>query len=154
MGAGETNGRWSGVERPYVQDDVERIRGRFHIEHTLARLGAERLWQLLHAEDYVAALGALTGSAGRPDGEGRPRRRSTSPAGRWRPTRTSPATTYPDQSLYPANSAPALVKRINNALLRADQIDSRRGRRTAPTGSRRSSPTPRPASAVRSTPSS
>ena len=62
MGAGETNGRWSGVERPYVQDDVERIRGRFHIEHTLARLGAERLWQLLHSEDYVAALGALTGA--------------------------------------------------------------------------------------------
>ena len=62
--------------------------------------------------------------------------------------------TYPDQSLYPANSAPALVRRINNALLRADQIDARRGRRTAPTGSRRSSPTPRRASAVRSTRSS
>ena len=49
MGAGETNGRWSGVERPYVQDDVDRIRGRFHIEHTLARLGAERLWPLLRS---------------------------------------------------------------------------------------------------------
>ena len=62
--------------------------------------------------------------------------------------------TYPDQSLYPANSVPALVRRLNNALLRADQIDSRRGPATTPTGSRRSSPTPRPASAAPSTPTS
>ena len=62
MGSGETNGRFASVERPYTTEDVERIRGRFHVEHTLARLGAERLWQLLHSEDYVAALGALTGA--------------------------------------------------------------------------------------------
>ena len=127
MGAGETNGRWSGVERPYVQDDVERIRGRFHIEHTLARLGAERLWQLLHSEDYVAALGALTGAqavqmvkAGL---------KAIYLSG-WQVAADANLSghTYPDQSLYPANSAPALVKRINNALLRADQVDSAEGK--------------------------
>ena len=60
MSGGETNGRWDGVERPYTREDVERIRGRFPIEHTVARLGAERLWQLLRTEEYVPALGALT----------------------------------------------------------------------------------------------
>ena len=58
MSAGETNSRWTGIERPYGRDEIERIRGRFHIEHTLARLGAERLWELLHSEGYVGALGA------------------------------------------------------------------------------------------------
>ena len=62
MSGSELNGRWTGVERPYAHDDVERIRGRYGIEHTLARLGAERLWQLLHDEEYVAALGAMTGA--------------------------------------------------------------------------------------------
>src|SRR6187431_3618198 len=121
MGAGETNGRWSGVERPYVQYDVERIRGRFHIEHTLARLGAERLWQLLHSDDYVAALGALTGAqavqmvkAGL---------KAIYLSG-WQVAADANLSghTYPDQSLYPSNSAPALVRRLNNALQRADQI--------------------------------
>ena len=62
MGGGNGTNRWSGVERPYTTDDVERLRGRFRVEHTLARLGAERLWRLLHDEEYVAALGALTGA--------------------------------------------------------------------------------------------
>jgi isocitrate lyase len=120
MSAGE-NGRFAGVERPYSQEDVERIRGRFRIEHTLARLGAERLWTLLHDEEYVAALGALTGAqavqmvkAGL---------QSIYLSG-WQVAADAnlSGNTYPDQSLYPANSAPALVKRINPALQRADPI--------------------------------
>src|SRR6187431_2287002 len=123
--AGET--RWTGVERPYASEDVERIRGRFRIEHTLARLGAERLWQLMHSEEYVPALGALTGAqavqmvkAGL---------KAIYLSG-WQVAADAnlAGDTYPDQSLYPANSAPALVKRINSALLRADQIDSSEGR--------------------------
>jgi isocitrate lyase len=107
--------------------DVERIRGRFPVEHTLARLGAERLWQLLHSEDYVAALGAMTGAqavqmvkAGL---------KAIYLSG-WQVAADANLAghTYPDQSLYPANSAPALVKRINSALLRADQVDFAEGR--------------------------
>ena len=127
MSAGETNGRWTGIERPYGRDEIERIRGRFRIEHTLARLGAERLWELLHAEGYVAALGAMTGAqavqmikAGL---------QAIYLSG-WQVAADANLAghTYPDQSLYPANSAPALVKRINSALLRADQIDSAEGK--------------------------
>jgi len=127
MSGGETNGRWDGVERTYTREDVERIRGRFPIEHTVARLGAERLWQLLRTEEYVPALGALTGAqavqmvkAGL---------QAIYLSG-WQVAADANLSghTYPDQSLYPANSAPALVKRINNALLRADQIDSAEGR--------------------------
>jgi isocitrate lyase len=127
MGAVAGGDRWAGVERPYSREDVERVRGRFRIEHTLARLGAERLWSLLHTEDYVAALGAMTGAqavqmvkAGL---------RSIYVSG-WQVAADANLAghTYPDQSLYPANSAPALVKRINAALLRADQIDAAEGR--------------------------
>jgi len=127
MGAGESNGRWTGIERPYGHDEIERIRGRFHIEHTLARLGAERLWELLHSEGYVAALGAMTGAqavqmvkAGL---------QAIYLSG-WQVAADAnlAGQTYPDQSLYPANSAPALLKRINSALLRADQIDSAEGK--------------------------
>jgi isocitrate lyase len=127
MGTGDLNGRWSGVERPYLQDDVERIRGRFHVEHTLARLGAERLWKLMHTDEHVAALGALTGAqavqmvkAGL----------EAIYVSGWQVAADANLSghTYPDQSLYPANSAPALVKRINSALLRADQIDSAEGK--------------------------
>ena len=152
MGAGETNGRWAGIERPYGQDDVERIRGRFRIEHTLARLGAERLWELLHSEDYVAALGAMTGAqavqmvkAGL---------KAIYLSG-WQVAADANLAghTYPDQSLYPANSAPALVKRINNALLRADQIDSAEGKNgtywLAPDRRRRRGGLRRPAQRVR-----
>jgi len=119
--------RFSGIERPYTSEDVERLRGRFHVEHTVARLGAERLWQLMHEEPYVAALGAITGAqavqmvkAGL---------QAIYLSG-WQVAADGNLAghTYPDQSLYPANSAPALVKRINNALLRADQIDSAEGK--------------------------
>jgi isocitrate lyase len=127
VSAGETNGRWTWVERPYTRDEVDRIRGRFRIEHTLARLGAERLWKLLHSEDYVAALGAVTGAqavqmvkAGL---------QAIYVSG-WQVAADANLSghTYPDQSLYPVNSAPALVKRLNSALLRADQIDSAEGK--------------------------
>jgi len=120
-------GRWTGIERPYTQEDVERLQGRFRVEHTIARLGAERLWRLMHTEPYVAALGALTGAqavqmvkAGL---------KAIYLSG-WQVAADGnlSAHTYPDQSLYPVNSAPALVERINNALLRADQIDAAEGR--------------------------
>ena len=125
MHANGTNGtdRWAGIERPYTEADVERLRGRFRVEHTVARLGAERLWRLLGSEPYVAALGALTGAqavqmvkAGL----------NAIYLSGWQVAADGnlAAHTYPDQSLYPVNSAPALVNRINNALLRADQIDS------------------------------
>src|SRR6188472_2328618 len=119
--------RWAGVERPYASEDVERIRGRFRIEHTLARLGAERLWQLLHSEEYVPALGALTGAQAV----------QMVKAGLeaiylsgWQVAADANAAgdTYPDQSLYPANSVPALVRRLNNALQRADQVERAEGR--------------------------
>jgi isocitrate lyase len=116
-------GRWEGIERPYSEVEVERLRGRFRIEHTVARLGAERLWRLLHEEPYVAALGALTGAqavqmvkAGL---------QAVYLSG-WQVAADANLAghTYPDQSLYPVSSAPALVERINNALLRADQIEA------------------------------
>jgi isocitrate lyase len=119
--------RWSGVERPYSKDDVERLRGRFQVEHTIARLGAERLWRLLNEEDYVAALGALTG--GQAVQMVRAGLKAIYLSG-WQVAADGNLSgqTYPDQSLYPANSGPALVKRLNNALLRADQIDYTEGK--------------------------
>jgi isocitrate lyase len=119
--------RWSGVERPYSENDVERLRGRFAIDHTLARLGAERLWRLLAEEDYVAALGALTG--GQAVQMVRAGLKAIYLSG-WQVAADAnlAGQTYPDQSLYPANSGPALVKRINSALLRADQIDYAEGK--------------------------
>jgi isocitrate lyase len=126
-GKGKLSGRWDGIERPYDRSDVERLRGSVHIEHSLARLGAERLWTLLHEKPYVAALGALTGAQAV----------QMVKAGLdaiylsgWQVAADAnlAGETYPDQSLYPANSAPALVQRINSALVRADQIDSSEGR--------------------------
>ena len=118
--------RWSGIERPYSADDVVRLRGSVHVEHSVARLGAERLWQLLHSEDYVHALGALTG--GQATQMVKAGLKAIYLSG-WQVAADAnlAGATYPDQSLYPANSAPALVKRINNALLRADQIDHAEG---------------------------
>ena len=118
-----TNERWSGITRPYSYDDVLRLRGTIQIEYTLARLGAERLWDLMHNEPYVPALGAITGNqaiemvhAGLKAiyGSGWQVAADGNTAG----------DVYPDQSLYPCDSAPNLVKRINRALLRADQIES------------------------------
>jgi len=127
-----TNGheRWAGIERPYTEADVERLRGRFRIEHTLARLGAEQLWRLLHSEPYVAALGALTGSQAVQMVKSGLKATYLS-GGQVAADGNLAGQTYPDQSLYPVSSAPALVRRLNNALLRADQIDSAEGRNGA-----------------------
>ena len=120
--------RWAGVTRPYSHRDVERLRGSVHIEYTLARLGAERLWSLLRSEPYTGALGAVTGnhavqqvSAGL---------KAIYVSG-WQVAADAndAAQMYPDQSLYPADSVPNLIRRLNNALLRADQIHHAEGRR-------------------------
>ena len=119
--------RWRGIERTYGAEDVVRLRGSLVQEHTLARNGAERLWELLNGDRYVSALGALTG------GQAVQMIRAGLQAiylSGWQVAADGNLAghTYPDQSLYPANSAPALVKRINNALVRADQIDWSEGR--------------------------
>jgi isocitrate lyase len=116
-----TDPRWAGIERTYSAADVIRLRGSVQEEHTLARLGAQRLWSLLQQDGYVNALGALTGNQAVQQVK----------AGLlaiylsgWQVAADAnlAGQTYPDQSLYPANSVPAVVRRINNALLRADQI--------------------------------
>src|ERR687892_2516681 len=114
--------RWSGIERDYTAEDVLRLRGSLPIEHSLARLGAEKLWQLLAEEDYVAALGALTG--GQAVQMAKAGLKAIYLSG-WQVAADGnlAADVYPDQSLYPANSVPAMVRRLNNALLRADQIE-------------------------------
>jgi isocitrate lyase len=114
--------RWDGIERTYNEEDVRRLRGSVHVEHTLARLGAERLWQLLQEEDYVAALGAMTG--GQAVEMVKAGLKAIYLSG-WQVAAdaNSAGEVYPDQSLYPVNSAPALVRRLNNALRRADQIE-------------------------------
>jgi isocitrate lyase len=113
--------RWSGIERTYGAEDVVRLRGVVQEEHTLARRGAERLWQLLQDDDYVAALGALTGNQAVQ--MVRAGLKAIYLSG-WQVAADANLAghTYPDQSLYPANSVPAVVRRINNALLRAGQI--------------------------------
>jgi isocitrate lyase len=117
----ETDPRWADVARTYTAEDVIRLRGSITEEHTLARRGAERLWELLHTEDAVRALGAITGNqavqmvkAGL---------QAIYLSG-WQVAADGNLAghTYPDQSLYPVNSVPQMVRRINNALLRADQI--------------------------------
>jgi isocitrate/methylisocitrate lyase len=119
-------GRWEGVERPYASEDVLRLRGTVQIEHTLARRGAERLWELLHEEDYVPALGAMTG--GQAVQMVKAGLKAIYLSG-WQVAADANLAghTYPDQSLYPSNSGPALVRRLNNALLRADQIHAAEG---------------------------
>jgi isocitrate/methylisocitrate lyase len=109
------------VERPYTTEDVDRLRGSVRVEHTVARLGAERLRELLDREEWVAALGAMTG--GQAVQMVKAGLQAIYLSG-WQVAADAnlAGQTYPDQSLYPATSAPALVKRINNALLRADQI--------------------------------
>lgn len=122
----ETNPRWKGINREYKASDVVRLQGSVKVEHTLARLGAERLWDLLHEEPFIRALGALTGNqavqmvkAGL---------KAIYLSG-WQVAADAnlAGQMYPDQSLYPANSVPHVVKRINQAFQRADQIDSVEG---------------------------
>jgi isocitrate lyase len=119
--------RWTGIERSYGATDVVRLRGSVVPEHTVARNGAERLWELLQREEPVRALGALTG------GQAVQMVKAGLEAiylSGWQVAADGnlSGSTYPDQSLYPANSAPSLVKRLNNALQRADQIDWSEGR--------------------------
>jgi isocitrate lyase len=116
-----TDPRWTGIERTYSAADVVRLRGSVQEEHTLARLGAERLWTLLRSGGYVNALGALTGNQAVQ--QVRAGLQAIYLSG-WQVAADAnlAGQTYPDQSLYPANSVPAVVRRINNALLRADQI--------------------------------
>ena len=121
-----TDERWNGIKRPYTADDVQRLRGSVVVEHTLARLGAERLWDLIHNEPYVHGLGALTGNQAVQ--QVRAGLKAIYVSG-WQVAADAnlSGNTYPDQSLYPANSVPNLVRRINQALLRSDQIEVAEG---------------------------
>src|SRR5438045_3649456 len=122
----ESSARWEGITRDYTAEDVLRLRGSIEIKHTLAELGAERLWQLLNEEPYVAALGALTGNQAIQ--QVRAGLKAIYLSG-WQVAADANLAghMYPDQSLYPSNSVPQVVKRINQALQRADQIDHSEG---------------------------
>src|ERR1700694_3022832 len=122
-----SNLRWAGVTRPYSVQDVERLRGSMHIECTLARHGAERLWQLLQSESHVAALGAMTGNQAIQQVKAGLQAIYVSG---WQVAADAndAGQMYPDQSLYPADSVPNLVRRINQALTRADQIHHAEGK--------------------------
>jgi isocitrate lyase len=116
-----SDARWQGVERPYSSEDVVKLRGSIQVEHTLARLGSERLWWLLNHESYVAALGALTGNQAVQQIKAGLKAIYLSG---WQVAADAndAGQMYPDQSLYPADSVPNVVRKINNALMRADQI--------------------------------
>src|ERR1700740_3417331 len=117
----------SNINRPYSQEEVERLRGTVKIEYTLARLGAERLWKLLQEEDYVPALGAMTGNQAVEQVQAGLKAIYMSG---WQVAGDAnlAGQMYPDQSLYPCNSVPALVRTVNNAFLRADQINHAEGK--------------------------
>ncbi|ACY98051.1 MULTISPECIES: isocitrate lyase [Thermomonospora] len=123
----DTDPRWKGIKRDYTAEDVVRLRGSIQEEFTLARLGAERLWKLLHEEDYINALGALTGNQAVQQVKAGLKAIYLSG---WQVAGDANLAlqTYPDQSIYPANSVPTVVRRINNALLRADQIQWSEGK--------------------------
>ncbi len=122
----ELDKRWNGITRPYTAEDVIKLRGSIDIEHTLARKGAEKLWKLLNEEDYVNALGALTGNQAVQQVKAGLKAIYLSG---WQVAADAnlSGNMYPDQSLYPANSVPSVVKRINQALQRADQITHSEG---------------------------
>jgi isocitrate lyase len=122
-----SDARWAGVRRPYTMQDVERLRGSMHIECTLARHGAERLWSLLHNETYVPALGAMTGNQAIQQVKAGLQAIYVSG---WQVAADAndAGQMYPDQSLYPADSVPNLVRRINQSLARADQIHHAEGK--------------------------
>lgn len=124
-------GRFDGIVRPYTLDDVKRLRGSVVIEHTLARLGAQRLWDILHTRPYVHALGALSGN------QAMQMVRAGLPAiylSGWQVAAdaNTAGAMYPDQSLYPANAGPELCRRINRTFQRADQIDTAEGKSGTP----------------------
>jgi len=120
------NPRWAGVTRTYSAEDVVRLRGTVHVEHSLARLGAEKLWKSLHSEPFVNALGAMTGNQAMQQVKAGLKAIYLSG---WQVAADAnlAGEMYPDQSLYPANSVPQVVKRINNTLLRADQLHHAEG---------------------------
>src|SRR6478752_8015683 len=121
--------RWSGIERSYTAEDVVRLRGSVVEEHTLARRGARRLWKALHSKDFVRSLGALTGNQAVQ--MVRAGLESIYLSG-WQVAADAnlAGQTYPDQSLYPVDSVPNVVRKINNALLRADQIEHAEGKKS------------------------
>src|SRR6202790_953665 len=123
----KSNTRWAGITRPYTAQDVDRLRGSLHIEHTLARQGAERLWNLLQSESYVPALGAMTGNQAVQQVNAGLKAIYVSG---WQVAADAndAGQMYPDQSLYPADSVPNLCRRINQALTRADQIHHAEGK--------------------------
>jgi isocitrate lyase len=118
--------RWAGIRRDYTPEDVDRLRGSIQIEHTIARRGAERLWKLLHSEDYLPTLGAITGAQAVQMVKAGAKGIYVSG---WQVAGDNnlAGETYPDQSLYPANSVPAMVRRLSKALQRADQIEHQEG---------------------------
>lgn len=117
----ETNVRWKGIKRPYTAAEVVKLQGSYQIEHSIARRGAEILWKRLNSQDFVAGLGALTGNQAIQEVEAGLEAIYLSG---WQVAADAnlAGEMYPDQSLYPANSVPSVVKKINNALLRRDQI--------------------------------
>ncbi|EIM78079.1 isocitrate lyase [Nitritalea halalkaliphila LW7] len=119
----ETNPRWEGVSRPYTAEEVVKLQGSFTIDHSIARMGANRLWDKLTSQPFIAGLGALTGNQAVQEVQAGLEAIYLSG---WQVAADANLAghMYPDQSLYPADSVPAVVKRINNALLRADQIQS------------------------------
>ena len=123
----DTNPRWEGIQRNYSAAEVVRLRGTVHIEHSLARLGAEKLWASLHEREFVNALGALTGNQAMQQVKAGLKAIYLSG---WQVAADAnlAGQMYPDQSLYPADSVPAVVKRINNTLLRADQLHHAEGK--------------------------
>ncbi|KAB2856650.1 MAG: isocitrate lyase, partial [Anaerolineae bacterium] len=122
----QTNPRWQGIQRPYSAMDVLRLRASILVEYTLAQVGAERLWSLLHDEPYIHTLGAMTGAQAVQ--MVRAGLKAIYLSG-WQVAADAnlAGQTYPDQSLYPSNSVPNLIKRLNNALTRADQIHRAEG---------------------------
>jgi isocitrate lyase len=122
----ESQARWRGVERPFKAEEVVRLRGSLRVEHTIARRGAETLWAMLSSDDYVQTLGALTG--GQAVEMVKAGLKAIYLSG-WQVAADANLSgqTYPDQSLYPSNSVPAVVRRLNNALRRADEIAWSRG---------------------------
>ncbi|KPJ79179.1 MAG: isocitrate lyase [Deltaproteobacteria bacterium SG8_13] len=127
----ENDPRWEGIVRPYSAEEVLKLRGNLHVEHSFARVGAKRLWLLLQKESYIAALGALTGNQAVQQVEAGLQAIYLSG---WQVAADAnlAGQMYPDQSLYPSNSVPAVVRRINNALQRADQIQILDGRKKGP----------------------
>jgi len=119
--------RWENVHRPYTAEDVDRLRGTFQHDHTIARMGAERLWELLHKEKFIRALGAGTGNQAVEMVQGGLKAIYLSG---WQVAgdANDALTMYPDQSLYPVTSVPTVLRKINNALIRADQIQHMEGR--------------------------